>query len=155
MRIGEVFKEMIYGGGGAILTRAISSVAEGLVPASFAGSPMMRPIVQAAVAVVPVRWLGKKFLGGQKQADLMMLGGLISAGLAMADVYLPNLQGQLTGIFRAPLTLTTAPQAQTTVAGFSDVYDVPTLPGSMGFQGLQGGFAGFGDVEDVPAGIWG
>lgn len=136
---------MIYGGGGAILTRAISSVAEGLVPGSFATSPLMRPVVQAAVAVIPVRYLGKKFLGGQKQADLMMLGGLISAGLALADAYFPNLQGQLTGIFRAPLSLTAAPQAAIPVgvsstAGFSDVYDVQVLPGSFG---------GFGDVEAV------
>jgi hypothetical protein len=96
-----------------------------------------------------VRWAGSKFLGGP-QGDMMMLGGLISAGLSLADRFLPNIQGQLTGIIRAPVAV--APQAaipegatmtqpQGALAGYSDVYDVP-------------GFAGFADVEDVNTGAF-
>lgn len=134
---------MIYGAGGAILTRAGSSIAQGFVPSTFASSPLAIPAVQAILAVTAVRWVGKKFLG-QRQADLMMGGGLISAGLALADQYLPNIQGQLTGFLQAPLGIgqqTAAPA----LAGYRDVYDVTTLPGS---------FAGLGDVEDVPLGIF-
>jgi hypothetical protein len=142
---------MVYGGGGAIATRALSTVAEGLVPSSFAGSPLMRPGVQAIIAVTAVRWGGKKFLG-QQQGDTMMLGGLISAGLALADVYLPNLQSQLTNVFRFPIgggvQAAVPATAQAALAGgYGDVYEVP--------NGIFESFAGMGDVEEVPNGIWG
>lgn len=143
---------MVYGAGGAIITRAGGAIAEGFVPGQFATSPLMRPVVQAGLAVTVVRMLGAKFFG-QKQGDLMMGGGLISAGLALADVYLPNVQSQITNIFRAPLAIgTTVPV--NTVGGFGgggrmgDVYDVQVLPGSFG------GLGGLGDVEDVPIGIF-
>lgn len=139
MHIGSIFKDMVYGAGGAILTRAGASVAQGFVPASFA-APYMPAAVQAAVAVFGVRWGAKKFLG-QKQADIMMLGGLISAGLALGDAYFPNLQGQITGIFRQPVVV--APNAAT---GLGDVYEVP-LDSPV--------FRGFGDVEDVDLNIFG
>lgn len=136
LRIGQIAKDMVYGAGGAILTRTGVSLVSQFVPGAFAGSPFIDPVLQAAVAVTAVRYLGKKFLG-QAQGDIMMLGGLISAGLSAADKFLPNIQGQLTNIVRAPIQ--TAPQAQIPVqgAGLGDVYDVD----------MQA--AGFGDVEDV------
>lgn len=133
---------MGYGAAGAILTRTGTSLVSGFVPGAFAGSPFMGPALQVAVAAVPVRWVGKKFLG-QTQGDIMMLGGLISAGLALADQFLPNIQGQLTSIVRAPIQ--TAPQAAIPVqgGGLGDVYDVDMV--AAGF----GGFNGLGDVYDV------
>jgi len=150
MRIGQIFKDMVYGAGGAVATRVFSAVAQGFVPASFANSQLAVPVVQAVMAVIPVRMLGKKFLG-QQQGDLMMLGGLISAGLALADAYLPNVQAQLTGILRAPLQfaqpVVVAPAGDAALTGYRGGYrDVEEVPDSV--------FAGLGDVEEVPAGIW-
>lgn len=146
MRIGELVKKAIYGAGGAISTRAVAAVAQGLVPAQFASNPLAGPIIQAAAAATLVRWGVKKFMG-DAAADLAMLGGLISAGLAAADIYFPNVQGSLVGILRAPISA--APQAvispaqQAALAGYGDVYDVPNSQ-----------FAGFGDVYDVPDSIF-
>lgn len=153
MRVGSLIKDAIYGGGGAILTRAGAQLVEGFIPGQFASSPLARPVVQLIIAATAVRFVGKKFLG-QRQGDLMMGGGLISAALAAADHYLPNVQGQITGFFQpiiAPV------QPQTTVAGFQDVYDVQVLPGSFGglpSGGALGGFSGLGDVEEIPMGIF-
>lgn len=130
---------MIYGAGGAIVTRSVASIAQGFVPSAFAGNPLAGPVVEAAVAVTIVRWGGKKFLG-QQQGDIMMLGGLISAGLKLADQYLPNAQGLLTGIVRAPVSVAPGVGAQ---AALGDVYDV-----SSQFAALPSG--GLGDVYDVP-----
>ena len=140
IRVGQILKDMIYGAGGAILTRAGASIATSFVPGALTGNPLAGPAIQAAIAVTAVRWAGKKFLG-QQQGDVMMLGGLISAGLALADQYVPGLQGQIAGIVRAPVSV--APGVQQ--AQLADVYDVP------GFQGLS-------DVYDVqpdafPSGI--
>lgn len=133
---------MVYGAGGAILTRTGTSVLSGFVPGAFAGSPFIDPALQALVAATLVRWAGKKFLG-QTQGDIMMLGGLISAGLSAADRFLPNIQGQLTNIVRAPIQ--TAPQAAIPVngGGLGDVYDVDMQ--AAGFGALNG----LGDVYDV------
>lgn len=134
---------MIYGAGGAILTRTGTALVSGFVPGAFAGSPFVDPLLQAAVAAVPVRWLGRKFLG-QTQGDIMMLGGLISAGLSLADKFLPNIQGQLTSIVRAPIQV--APQAAIPVqgGGLGDVYDV-----DMVAAGFGQGYNPLGDVYDV------
>lgn len=139
---------MVYGAGGAILTRVGSSLVSGFVPGAISQSSFGEPLTQAVIAVTAVRWAGKKFLG-QQQGDTMMLGGLISAGLSAADRFLPNIQGQLTGIIRAPVMV--APQAAIPVVGegqpvaalggYADVYDVP-------------GFAGFADVEDIDTGVF-
>lgn len=149
LRIGDLAKKAIYGAGGAILTRAGASLVEGFIPGQFASSPLARPVTQAAVAVIAVRWAGKKFLG-QAQADIMMIGGLISAGLAAFDAYLPNAQSQVTNIFRpimaAPQVVAATPSAL--AGGMGDVYDVQVLPGSFG------PVRGFGDVEEVPMGIF-
>lgn len=143
LRIGQIAKDMIYGAGGAILTRAGTGLISGFVPGALAGSPFIDPVLQAAVAVTGVRWLGKKFLGSN-QGDIMMLGGLISAGLSAADKFLPNIQGQLTGILRAPVA--TAPNAALPqgAQALSDVEDVDMV--AAGFGGLHGIL---GDVEDV------
>jgi len=133
LRVGQILKDMIYGAGGAILTRTGSSLAMGFVPGSLTANPLAGPALQAVIAVTAVRWAGKKFLG-QTQGDIMMLGGLISAGLDAADKFLPNIQGQLTGIIRAPVQVAAPIQAATGDQGaLGDVYDVP----------------GFADVEDV------
>lgn len=145
MKIGEILKDMIYGGFGAIGTRVGANAIQSLAPGIVSGTlgAYATPAIQAAVAVVPIHWIGKKFLG-QKQADMLMLGGLISAGLALADAAVPNLQGRL----QSYLPVYTAPQAAlpvvvpTTGAGLGDVYDVDMVA------------AGFGDVEEVPLGIW-
>jgi len=146
MRVGQIFKDMVYGAGGAIATRVGSSLVSGFVPSAIAGAPWGEPLVQATIAVTGTRWLGKRVFG-QQQGDVMMLGGLISAGLAAADRFLPNIQGQLTGIIRAPV-ITAPAQGQLVAAGeteqtngYSDVYDVPA-------------FAGLGDVEDVDTGVF-
>ena len=140
LRVGQILKDMIYGAGGAILTRTLTSVAQGFVPGMLAGSPFTGPVLQAVVAAVPVRWAGKKFLG-QTQGDIMMLGGLISAGLAAADQFLPNIQGQLTGMInRTPVQVAAAPGQ----IGMSDVYDVGSAP-----------YPGFADVEEVQLGEFG
>lgn len=135
---------MVYGAGGAILTRVGASAVAGFVPGTFANQPYTAPVLQAAVAIFGVKTLGRKFLG-QAQGDMMMLGGLISAGLAAADSYFPNVQSSLSNVLRFP---SLAPQAQLPAAipvsgsGLGDVYDVDMVA------------AGFGDVEEVPAGIW-
>lgn len=131
---------MIYGAGGAILTRTGTSLVQGFVPSALASSPFAGPVLQAVVASTAVRWAGKKFLG-QTQGDIMMLGGLISAGLAAADQFLPNIQGQLTGIIRTPVQVT-----QPVVAGngMNDVYEVGPGP-----------YPGFADVEEVQLGEFG
>lgn len=143
--IGQIFKSMVYGAGGAILTRVGSSVAMGFVPSALTSSSFAEPALQAVIAVTAVRWAGKKFLGPQ-QGDTMMLGGLISAGLSAADKFLPNIQGQLTSIVRAPVQV--APTAAIPLVGdgggapnMGDVYDVP-------------GFAGMADVEDIDTGMF-
>lgn len=143
MRIGQIFKDMVYGAAGAIGTRVVANVVGGFVPAAFASSPLAGPVVEAAVAVTVVRWGGKKFMG-QQQGDLMMLGGLISAGLKLADQYFPNIQTSLGNIIRLPVAV--APAAAPALAGYRDVYDVP----DSAFAGLRG----FGDVEDVPMNIF-
>jgi len=143
LRIGQIAKDMIYGAGGAILTRAGTSLVSGFVPGAFSGSPFVDPILQAAVAATAVRYLGKRFLGSS-QGDILMLGGLISAGLSLADKFLPNIQGQLTSIVRAPIQ--TAPQAAINPVqggGLGDVYDVDM--NAAGFGALNG----LGDVYDV------
>lgn len=139
---------MIYGAGGAIATRVGASLVSGFVPGVISQSSFGEPLTQVVIAVTAVRWAGKKFLG-QQQGDIMMLGGLISAGLSAADRFLPNIQGQLTSIVRAPVQL--APTAAIPVVGegqpaaalngYHDVYDVP-------------GFAGFADVEDIDVGAF-
>ncbi len=142
MRIGQIAKDMIYGAGGAILTRAGTSILKGFVPGMLQGSAFIDPALQAVIAVTLVRWGGKKFLG-PAQGDILMLGGLISAGLSLADKFLPNIQGQLTSIVSAPIA--TAPQAAIPVqgSGLGDVYDVDMQ--AAGF----GGFQGLGDIYDV------
>lgn len=138
MKIGEIFKDMVYGAGGAVATRAISAAVQGFVPAGLASNPISRPILQALVAAFPVRMAAKKFLG-QKASDIAMLGGLISAGLEAADVYFPGVQGSLTNILNfAPTPVAPAAQLGGFRGGIGDVYDVPNSV----FQGL-------GDVEDV------
>ncbi len=139
LRVGQIFKDMVYGAGGAILTRTGTAVLSGFVPGAFAGSAFIDPALQAVVAVTLVRWAGKKFMG-PAQGDIMMLGGLISAGLSAADKFLPNIQGQLTNIVRAPIQ--TAPQAAIPVqgGGLGDVYDVDMQ---------AAGFGRLGDVYDV------
>ncbi len=133
LRVGQILKDMIYGAGGAILTRTAASIAGGFIPSAFAGNAFAGPVLQAGLAVTLVRWSGKKFLG-QSQGDIMMLGGLISAGLDAADKFLPNIQGQLTGILRAPVQIApTVAAQQAALAGYSDVEEVQ----------------GFADVEDV------
>ncbi len=136
LRVGQIAKDMIYGAGGAILTRTGTAILSGFVPGALAGSPFVDPALQAVIAVTLVRYAGKRFLGNA-QGDIMMLGGLISAGLSAADKFLPNIQGQLTSIVRAPIQV--APQAAIPVngGGLGDVYDVD----------MQA--AGFGDVYDV------
>jgi hypothetical protein len=146
--IGAIFKNMVYGAGGAILTRVGYGLASGFIPGNLSASPFAEPVGQALIATTAVRWIGAKFLG-KPQGDTMMLGGLISAGLSAADRFLPNVQGQLTSIIRAPVAV--APQAAIPVIGegqpaaalngMSDVYDVP-------------GFAGFADVEDIDVGMF-
>lgn len=142
---------MVYGAGGAIATRVGYSLVSGFIPMGFASSPFAEPVGQAVIAVTAIRWVGGKFLG-KAQGDTMMLGGLISAGLSAADRFLPNIQGQLTNIVRAPVMV--APQAAIPVVGegqpaaalngygnMGDVYDVP-------------GFAGYADVEDIDTGFF-
>lgn len=140
--IGQIFKNMVYGAGGAILTRVGEGLVSGFIPASLAGSSFAKPVVQAIIAVIPVRMAGTKFLG-KPQGDIMMLGGLISAGLAAADAFLPNIQGQLTSIVRAPVQI--APVVPQALAGFRDVEDV-------NYQAE--GFGHFADVEDVDTGMF-
>lgn len=139
LRIGQLAKDAIYGAGGAILTRAGTQIVTGFVPqiAGLGGS-YAEPLIQAGVAATAVRWVGKKFLG-QSQGDVMMIGGLISAGLALADRVLPNLQGQIVGLVPGRQALMPAANAALPAAGagMGDVYDVD----------MQA--AGFGDVEDV------
>lgn len=154
MRIGQIFKDMVYGAGGAILTRVGASAVSGLVPSGFASNPLAGPVVEAGVAVFGVRWLGKKFLGPQ-QGDLMMLGGLISAGLKLADAYFPNAQAQIANIIRTPINAvqgviapSPAPVVGQAGSALQDVYEIPS--DASAFNGLMG----LGDVEDVPAGIW-
>lgn len=140
--IGALFKNAIYGAGGAIGTRVLTSFAIGFVPGSLAGNSLAEPVLQAAIAATAIRMLGGKFLG-KPQGDLMMMGGLISAGLKAVDNFFPNIQGQLTGIIRAPVAVAPA-VAPAQLAGYSDVEDVP------GFSGL----GAYGDVEDVDTGAF-
>lgn len=146
MGIGKMLKDIIYGTGGAILARTGSGLLIGFVPGGLGSSPLADPILQAALSATAIKWLGRKFLGGA-QADIMMLGGFISAGLAAANVLLPNIQGQLTSIIRAPVAV--APVAPGATA-MSDVYDVNMV--DSGFGGLLNGF---GDVEDVDVNMFG
>lgn len=140
LRIGQIAKDMIYGAGGAILTRTGTSLVIGFVPGALSSSPFVEPIAQAVVASTAVRWAGKKFLG-QSQGDIMMLGGLISAGLSFADKFLPNIQGQLTGILRAPVALAPGAAVPVSGAGLGDVYDVNMVDAGFGSP--------LSDVEDV------
>jgi hypothetical protein len=136
MHLGQIFKNIVYGTGGAIITRSAASIASGFVPGMFAGNPLVGPALQVALAATLVRWGGKKFLGGP-QGDAMMFGGFISAGLDLADKFLPNVQGQISGIFRSPVSVAPGVTSAGQLAGLSDVEEVH-------------GFAGpFGDVEDV------
>lgn len=137
IRIGQLAKDAIYGAGGAILTRAGTQIATSFVPqiASLGGS-YGEPIIQAAVAATVVRWAGTKFLG-KPQGDTMMIGGLISAGLSLADRLLPNLQGQIVGLVPGQLRPAQNAAIPAGGAGLGDVYDVDMTA------------AGFGDVEDV------
>lgn len=140
LHLGQIFKNIVYGTGGAIVTRSAAAIASGFVPGMFAGNPLTGPALQVLIAATVVRWGGKKFLG-QQQGDAMMFGGFISAGLDLADRFLPNVQGQLTGMFRSPVQVApgvAGPAGQ--LAGYGDVEEV---------YGFAGGALGMGDVEDV------
>lgn len=140
LRIGQIAKDMIYGAGGAILTRTGTALVSGFVPGAFAGSPFIDPVLQAAVASTAVRYFGKKFLGST-QGDIMMLGGLISAGLSLADKFLPNIQGQLTGMLRTPVAVAPGAAVPVQGGGLGDVYDVDMQAAGFGSP--------LSDVEDV------
>lgn len=151
MHVGQVLKNVLYGTAGAIATRVASGLAMGFIPGALSSNQLAEPVTQAVIAVTVVRWAGKKFLG-QAQGDTMALGGLISAGLNAADKFLPNIQGQLSGIIRAPVQIAPgaaipmvgagAPAAALAgYAGYADVEDVP-------------GFAGYADVEDIETGAF-
>lgn len=138
IHVGQIFKNIVYGTGGAIATRTLASLASGFVPGAFAGNQLTGPLLQIALAATVVRWGGKKFLG-QQQGDALMFGGFISAGLALADQYLPNVQNQLSGIFSHPVSVApgVAPAGLSGYGAYGDVEEV------HGFAG------GLGDVEDV------
>ena len=133
---------MAYGAGGAILTRAGSSLVSGFVPGAFAGSPLIDPVLQAAVATFAVRPLVGRFLG-KPQGEIAMLGGLISAGLSLADKYIPGIQNQLTSFVRAPVQIAPSGVTPVTGAGMGDVYDVDMQAAGFGALGS------LRDVEDV------
>jgi len=142
LRLGQIAKDMIYGAGGAILTRTGAALVTGFVPGSLIAFPFADAVLEAVIAASAVRWGVSKFLG-KPQGDIAMLGGLISAGLKAADRVLPNAQQSLIGSVRAPIQ--TAPQAAVPVqgGGLGDVYDVDMQ--AAGF----GGFGALGDVYDV------
>lgn len=136
IQVGQILKNILYGTGGAIATRTGASLVSGFVPGAFAGNPLTGPVLQAVIAATLVRWAGGKFLG-KPQGDIMMFGGFISAGLDAADKFLPNIQNQLTGIIRAPVSIAPGVGGQAAaLAGVGDVYEVP-------------GFNGLGDVYDI------
>lgn len=136
IQVGQILKNILYGTGGAIATRTGASLVSGFVPGAFAGNPLTGPVLQAVIAATLVRWAGGKFLG-KSQGDIMMFGGFISAGLDAADKFLPNIQNQLTGIIRAPVSIAPGVGGQAAaLAGVGDVYEVS-------------GFNGLGDVYDV------
>ncbi len=56
IRIGQIFKDMVYGAAGALLTRVVAGAAAGLIPGSFALSPLAGPVVQAAAAKRRAIW---------------------------------------------------------------------------------------------------
>lgn len=127
LHVGQILKNILYGTGGAIATRTAASLAQGFVPGAFAGNPLTGPVLQAVLAATLIRWGGGKFLG-KSQGDVMMFGGFISAGLEAADKFLPNIQNQITGIVRAPVSV--APGVgQAQLAGMNDVYDVSSFDG--------------------------
>ncbi len=137
LRIGQLAKDALYGAGGAVLTRAGTQVLSNFAPSIVAmGGNYAEPIVQAAVAATVVRWAGGKFLGKQ-QGDVMMIGGLISAGLSLFDRVLPNLQGQIAGFAMRPIVAAPGAVIPVQGGGMGDVYDVDMEA------------AGFGDVEAV------
>lgn len=141
--VGSMLKQMIYGAGGAIATRIGYGLTSQFVPAGLGSSRVAKPAIKAAIAAVPVRWAGGKFLGKQ-QGDLMMLGGLIDAGVDLVNAFLGDVEGQLTTIIRAPVQQL-SDGVPATSAGMADVEDVPIYSPA---------FAGLGDVEDVPQGIF-
>jgi hypothetical protein len=151
---------MIYGAGGAMATRIGAGLVRGFIPGGIMSSPFGEPALQAGVAIFGVRWVVKHFFG-QAQADVAMLGGLISAGLKAVDNFVPGLEGQLTGIIRLPVqvapglspdALNAAQQgavagAAQALNGFRDVEEVPNnIFGSA--------FSGFGDVEELDPGFF-
>lgn len=140
LRVGQLAKDAIYGAGGAILTRAGAQILTNFVPSVGSFSVYAEPVIQAAVAAVPVRMLGTKFLGKQ-QGDVMMIGGLISAGLALFDKVLPGVQQSIVGVASFN-PIQPAPGAAIPVqgSGLGDVYDVNLQ---------EAGFGALGDVEDV------
>lgn len=143
---------MVYGAGGAIGTRVISGLAMGFIPGSLTSFSLAEPALQAVVAVTAVRMLGSRFLG-KPQGDIMMLGGLISAGLGLADKFLPNIQGQLTGMInRAPVVVAPGAGAPAQALGgygnYRDVEDINYQAEGFGALGM------FADVEDVDTGAF-
>jgi len=143
LQIGQIIKDMAYGTAGALLTRTGTTLLSGFVPGAFSGSPFIDPALQALIAATAVRWGVGKVLG-KTQGDIAMLGGFISAGLSFANKFLPNIEGQLTSIVRAPIQM--APQAQIPVqgAGLGDVYDVDMQAAGFGHP-----YSPLGDVYDV------
>src|SRR5262245_50839060 len=49
--IGAIFKSMVYGAGGAILTRVGASVVSGFVPSVIGQASFGEPLIQAVIAV--------------------------------------------------------------------------------------------------------
>lgn len=141
--VGSILRNAIYGAGGAVLGRVGYSLVSGFVPAGFGSSPFVKPLIKAGLGATVVKWAGTKFFGAA-QGQMAALGCYVDAGLDLVNAFLPNAEGQITGIFRAPVQAA-LPPGQDTVSGFSDVEDVPL--GSPAFAGL-------GDVEDVPQGFF-
>lgn len=143
--IGAMLKTAGYGAAGAIFTRVGSGLAQGFVPGAISGSPFIGPVLQAAIAVFAVGPLGSKFFGSA-QGEAMKVGGLISAGLAAVDTFLPNAQGMLSNVIRVPVQV--APGAgggaQVVIPG-NGMGDVEELP--------LDAFAGLADVEELNPGF--
>lgn len=124
---------------GGVATKVIANLLSSLPFISgFLGNPFAPAVLEAAVAVIPVNWLGKKVFKGD---NLVMLGGLAVAGMDAANA---AAGGDVTSRVQGYLPAISISQPQN-VAINTPLSDVGYFPQDQSFNG------GLGDVAYFPA----
>jgi hypothetical protein len=92
-RIGSLLADTAVGTIGALAARTGTDMISNVV--QLPNHPLARPVVTASLAVFVTAPLAKKLPVIGKRSDLIMVGGLIAAGLDAADAMLPDVTNRI------------------------------------------------------------